>query len=486
MQLLDLPVEIFYNILFFASLSRGFVRALRLRLVCRSFHHALNLALFRTQLPDRFLFFEPGSYSRWGCHSIHGVKKFWHDLVFDRVRKGDVGPFVKIRPVAEECCIRAGGDFESTLDALCWAALECTTCNVVEGLKIIDSSMDCHLLSAAAHLGHIPLAKQLVEEGCCPFVPNTLFPAPIFLAAFTGNSEMLKLFQKHMKRCHHLRGYIHGIYGAFRGGDINTLELLASADGLPEITHLDLHCQPIASLDMLRFVVSRWSLRLPDLDTLVYNVCYNNVAVVRHLLDQYACSPRLMDRIILLNYAAERGYEEMVNLLLDHGADPNYGKGWPLFGAVYNSGSLVVVRTLLDRGADLRKGFHKFVLSAMLREHTAMLRFLIGKGRCSTYLKTKLKQVASKNGLESMAEVVEQFECDLPNDDANEDDFDDGDEDFWNAVEKLGSRSISEPDLIMLCSEDDSILTCSRMGYQSADTDMADDNVFQDTTRARV
>jgi ankyrin repeat protein len=58
-----------------------------------------------------------------------------------------------------------------------------------------------------------------------------------------------------------------------------------------------------------------------------------------------------------LNIASHNGYLEIVQLLLDYGADiktANNNKGWtPLYNAS-KSGYLKIVQLLLDRSADIK------------------------------------------------------------------------------------------------------------------------------------
>lgn len=56
----------------------------------------------------------------------------------------------------------------------------------------------------------------------------------------------------------------------------------------------------------------------------------------------------------LLYNAASKGYEKLVNEMLNHGADVNLGQRSPLFGAV-NAGSLPLVELFIQKGNDVNK-----------------------------------------------------------------------------------------------------------------------------------
>ena len=128
----------------------------------------------------------------WQIRKLHGADKLWQSYIAYRVRNEtdpEVGRFVEIRQVAEELCRQTEVEYEVAVDGLSWLALE-------RGDEA--PNQDLNLLSAAAYFGHLPLARRLLADGHCPASDNDLFLSPMQLAAWTGNADMLKVFQKHL------------------------------------------------------------------------------------------------------------------------------------------------------------------------------------------------------------------------------------------------------------------------------------------------
>ncbi|KAK4449037.1 ankyrin repeat-containing domain protein [Podospora aff. communis PSN243] len=233
-RLHDLPFEILDMIIRQAMISRGITRALRLKLVCKWFSYSVNRTLFYTNLLERRL--KP--FRRWDSHECsHGADKLWHDYFVLRCRdKGDdsVTRFVAIRETvdfvlphilhdAEERNDGVGvPDWDEVLEKVCWLAVGCTDAgnrmhyhggrwqapSWWEGpwrpphfhpdTAISPSYPWLMMLSAATYLGHTLLVKKFLGKGHDPTRRDDLFPSPMFIAAWTGQSEMLKLFQEHL------------------------------------------------------------------------------------------------------------------------------------------------------------------------------------------------------------------------------------------------------------------------------------------------
>ncbi|KAI0882253.1 ankyrin repeat-containing domain protein [Annulohypoxylon maeteangense] len=551
MKLLDLPVEIFHNILFFAVLSRGLVRALRLKLVCRQFYHAIGPVLFRTQLPVHVLR-SSHSVAIWRTCNRHGAEKFWHDYVSYRVRcetDPNVGRCFEMRRVVEEYCVRTGGDFDSTLDSLCWAVFDrvfaidepdspdlSNSFNEPDPLDSLDEpglpdsanepdlsnssdepdlpdsanepdlsssddepdsysyssdssdeikpeyqnespNIDYDILSAAAHLGDLKVAEQLINEGLCPLIRTALFKEPVFYAAFAGHPEMLKLFHKHTFTCRSTRSYGFfnlAIEGANERGDMGIIRLLVSLYGqtVPDRLsgpgrYINFWSFPMHDHADL-FKLEGYFIRQHK-SNLLENAKLGNLNAVRDILhlsrysgdqdiwrqrrspvpwnEYYFHSTSAIDKdrayIGPLMEAVSRGHEKIVELLLDHGIDPNFYTKHDTYrdfrSPEYKSplvvaaarGSFAIMRKLLDYDADITKFYYRIAGLTLLQEHTAMLKFVLKKGGYSKQLKARLKGLALKEGLESMAEVAEQIESDSSLDDYSDDDRAGG---FWEIL----------------------------------------------------
>lgn len=147
---------------------------------------------------------------------------------------------------------------------------------------------------------------------------------------------------------------------------------------------------------------------------------------MRHLLDSGADIRGLCGRHgNPLVAASRRCHDDVVDLLLERGADPNfYGDteralcGYPIAAAA-RSGSLSIVRKLLDHGADLHHEDGMIAMrfyaldSAITVEHTAMLKFLleVGAGVVGGFEvdeRKALSRTALSRGLDSMVELLQE------------------------------------------------------------------------------
>ena len=142
--------------------------------------------------------------------------------------------------------------------------------------------------------------------------------------------------------------------------------------------------------------------------------------MVRHLLDAGADTRGTSGRNTNpLVEACRRCHEDIVDLLLERGADPNFGgnaeivQGSNPIAVAAASGSLPIVRKLLDHGADLcqddmdiKMGFHALDAAVHL-EHTDMMKFLLAAGADlgGIYGETILRSALSQ-GLDSMVEIL--------------------------------------------------------------------------------
>jgi ankyrin repeat protein len=118
--------------------------------------------------------------------------------------------------------------------------------------------------------------------------------------------------------------------------------------------------------------------------TLDYAVENGHHSVVKLLLENYGNNEVAYRRDIqkALGRAASKGRREMVQLLLEYGADIRYKCGEALVGAILN-GHDDVLKLLVERGADVNSKacFFGTVLQAAVCEgNEAAVRFLIENG----------------------------------------------------------------------------------------------------------
>ncbi|KAI1098189.1 ankyrin repeat-containing domain protein [Jackrogersella minutella] len=278
------------------------------------------------------------------------------------------------------------------------------------------------MLSAATYLGNTPLVRRLLQEGYCPVSYNYLFPPAMFLAAFAGNAELLKLFQEHLPEgwTKYMNGHqgltLAGITGALERGDMNMVRLAAFPpsgdppdDGSLE-SDGDIPWKGCTrSVDAYRDVCE---LAKPWMTTPIINIAithqaqYGNLDMVRELLDRGAADKTLIR--MSLAAATSLCHEETVDLFLDRGADPNDYLQSSSRGTAVNiavrSGSLVIVRKLLGRGADISLKYDRSLHKAVLCEHAAILELLLESPSDQKQI-SNARETASREGLGSMDEV---------------------------------------------------------------------------------
>ncbi|KAH6662577.1 ankyrin repeat-containing domain protein [Halenospora varia] len=462
MELLDLPVDLIHKVLLYAVISRGVIRALRLRLVCKNFYNCLQPALFESRLLDEFGVQERHNDLRlmelWYIRKHYGAEKLWQSYLAYRVRNETdpgLGRFVEIRRVAEDLCRQTEAEYEATVNALCWLALERGTYypGFQEGWKIGNradeaSNPGLNLLSVAAYFDYIALAKRLLSDGHCPTADNDLFPSPMQLAAWAGNADMLRLFQEHLPNFEEIppRYYFDqkawrgktgpdSIKGAALRGDMNMVRLAVypPSRSTPDNTdfsgqpfgHVDPKSIPCSDLRDALFFAKTWEV-FQYIDSffkesiisservsllLARYAELGDVEIVQQLLDAgadiYGGDRHNRNPLVI---AARFCHENVVDLLLERGADPNnldrQQRGSPL-GAAVAGGSMAIVKKLFDHGANVCEGEYYLFVNVVRLEHTAMLELLldrvIDRGGWGLALKTALE-----NGLESMAQLLQQ------------------------------------------------------------------------------
>ena len=394
--------------------------------------------------------------SDWYIENDHGASKFWHSYLVYRVQNSFKSPqrrYSDIHQVAEHICEETGANMEATVDALCWPALQQgTNPGNNSTMEKVQSIPKLDLLCAAAYLNLIPLAKQLLQAGYSPHSESHLFSSPMQLAAWAGNALMLELFQEHVPEMedfdptlafnHNWKGKVGpaSIKGAARRGDINMVRLAVYPPSRAASDSTDFAGEPFGRVDRASstgnaLCLAQWATRnievykyLEDFfakpadlsHVLAKHARYGNLDMVRYLLDAGAdtrgTSGRNSNPLV---EACRRCHEDVVGLLLDRGADPNFdgdkdrvGGGNAIVAAA-RSGSLILVRKLIDHGASLSRmdmgieiGF-RALQGAVLLEHTDMVRFLLASGVDSVIYRELILKSALAKGLDSMVEMLQ-------------------------------------------------------------------------------
>ena len=199
-----------------------------------SFSYSVDRTLFQTKLLDSKKPTEP--LRSWDCHRHRcGADKLWQNYLVFRCRdKQDesVACYVGIRNTvdfivphllldAEDRNDSADApDWDGVLDEVCWLAMGCTNagnCMRYYGGRwqalswggkwterlygpspVVPSNTWLMMFSVATYLGLGSLVKEFLVKGHNPTMCDGLFPSPMYIAAWTGQSDMLLLFQEHL------------------------------------------------------------------------------------------------------------------------------------------------------------------------------------------------------------------------------------------------------------------------------------------------
>ncbi|KAK3080659.1 hypothetical protein LTS18_014336 [Coniosporium uncinatum] len=110
-----------------------------------------------------------------------------------------------------------------------------------------------------------------------------------------------------------------------------------------------------------------------------------DTAVVQHLLE-FGAPTEYRDGYTgytALEEACRKGHGEVVELLLEHGADTRHA-----LTAAVSSGQVAIARMLIDRGVDVNRGCPPPIVRAVQLEHVEMFRLLRRHGAVLDTLET--------------------------------------------------------------------------------------------------
>ncbi|KAK7222113.1 hypothetical protein V2G26_010116 [Clonostachys chloroleuca] len=411
---------------------RGTSRVLNLRLVCKGFDALFQSALFETRLMDDIRpYGSPismsGTLEYWPLNRKPAAHKLWHSYLVYRVLN-EVDPnvkrYVEVRDIANAICSETGGDLLQTIKDLCWLGLAHQLGNAwpvpparawygpdaltPRPSPLKNNSPDVSLLSAAAYLGCTSLTKLLLERGNDPTEHDTLFPCPMEAAALAGQVATLQLCQANvpsrqdkylfyhplLEKVPRIKGtYPFAIAGAASRGDMDILDVALRLDSTAE----DVPAHRGVSFELLRFAKT-WEVFLkllsflpPDFlerrekstephssELLLHFADVGNFEIAKGLLDAGAHTRGHEWQLGMhpLWIAARQGYEDIVDLLLEYGADVN--RSTVLYcstvGAAVRSGNTSLVKNLLSKGGNF-KG--EAPCGALVVENVPMLELLL-------------------------------------------------------------------------------------------------------------
>lgn len=425
------------------------------RLCAERFSQEIEPAIFASRLLDSFN--TEKVLSNWYIKNDHGAAKFWHSYLVYRVQNEMSTPssqrrYLDIGLVAKRVCEETGADVGATIETLCWPALQQgTKPSTNSKLEKEPESPDLDLLCAAAYLNFIPIAKRLLQEGHSPHSESHLFSSPMKLAAWAGNAQMLEIFQEHVPELENFdpflvvnrnwRGKVGpaSIRGAAIRGDIEMVRLAVYPPSRAALDSTDFVGKAFGSIDRHSSIgnvlaSAQWVTRNVEVykyldsffsephdvsSALAVHAHLGNLEMVRYLLDSGADTRGVLGRIgNPLVEACRRCHEDVIDLLLEHGADPNFEgdeersiAGNPTVTAAAK-GSLVIVRKLIDHGADIDYGYKGIEMgqlaldAAVHLEHTAMVKFLVAAGVDLGVNGESIMRSASSQGVDSMVEVL--------------------------------------------------------------------------------
>ncbi|KAI8961586.1 ankyrin [Daldinia sp. FL1419] len=385
----------------------------------------------------------------WYIRKQYGAADLWHSyLVYRVLNESDftIHCFVEIRYLANCLCRQTQAEYKAVINILCWLVLERYV--GMQGYRedgVHDGNtrnLGQNLLSVAAYLDNLPLARQLLSDGYHPTTDSNIIPSPIQLAAWAGNIDMLKLFQEHLPDFESIpsehdswRGKTGpgSIKGASMRGDLDILHLVIYPPSRATSDSEDFAGYPVGQVDprskqgrdlqsallcartLETFQYIRrffQDLEFDNQTLLVHYAELGNVDIVRYLLDEGAdvngggrlnCNP--------LSCAARYWHEDVVDLLLERGADPNYRimqqRGSPLRGAA-TGGSISIMRKLINSGAKVVDNDWSPLFEATRLEHTAMVTLLLDLNIGDATARSQVLELTSDLGLDSMVQLLKQ------------------------------------------------------------------------------
>lgn len=316
-------------------------------------------------------------------------------------------------------------DWDEVLDRLCWLAVDCCKSGEIwtGWYRYRTPKLGLSILSAATYFGYASLAQDLLNQGHDPTTDDGLFPCPMYIAARTGQADMLRLLQEHLPQFQHdtqdSDPASHwpskigaSLPGACARGDLEIARLclyppsrVIPGEGSHEEGQALIHDHKPGSIPpntrlsgyiITSMIASRSAEVYQYLDSLVssprqippYYLPFihlrgmaqaGDLAMVKFQLDTGAIPASLV--ALTLAEAVRACNHDIVDLLLERGADPNYGpQERSILLAATLTGSMTMVRKLIDAGAKCFEPDTDILLQAVKLEHTAMVEMLLDMG----------------------------------------------------------------------------------------------------------
>ncbi|KAK6602178.1 hypothetical protein H4I95_07280 [Botrytis cinerea] len=438
MQFLDLAPELVHQILLEAVLTRGILRFLTLKLVCKRFCHDVQFALFESHLLDDYNTW--GLVTYWHMDRSRRACNFWHPYLIHRVQNNsDSCPpqFRHIRRIVETLCAETGDDVKTTIETLCWPALRAATHfanNKQPSYFKLDFESD--LLCAATYLNIVPVVKRLLQGKLMPKYRRFLFGSPMLLAASTGHKYLLEYLQEKMLQMPSDSDRQFAQYDSIRGAAMSgDLEMVRTAlypsswSTIDNMNFIDGQFIPQSSfagaalikaqkstgnLEMYKYLEGFFPqpTECPSEKGLRLHIHLGHFEIVKYILDTTAT--------FFLEFIRVSGsrHQDVNDFLLERGLNLKFARldelkskwmGDNIIPIEDQERNILLVQMLLDRGAsifEVRTADHA-LRWAIWREDTFMVKMLLASGIDLPSCGGFLLSFAVIHGLDSMKEILQ-------------------------------------------------------------------------------
>ena len=223
---------------------------------------------------------------------------------------------------------------------------------------------------SASKFGHVEVVQFLITMGAKVRVPNN---DAIVLASENGHLKVVELLVLNGANVHSRNN--EAIKIAYNNNHMNVVEFLIKYSS-----------KSVLNSHVIYWMLKEGNLKMVELliETCVNITGKNNFIVVAAEYGWINIIKLLMTKGIdfslqkneALKIACEKNNKEMINFLIDMGANVDY---CILIHAV-RCGSFEIVRLLIDNGADVNAGNNKIIISAIENNRLEIVSLLISKG----------------------------------------------------------------------------------------------------------
>ncbi|KAF4609615.1 hypothetical protein G7Y89_g15839 [Cudoniella acicularis] len=228
MKLVDLPTELFLQILTSSVAIRTLKRALRLKLVSKLFARYIEEAIFLSGIVD-------DSPSFGWSPEFYQFFTYYHATSPRHLSStGQVAAiYTTIRLIASQLSTENGHRNEERytfyLSDLCLLHSKKIKGNVTK-FPTPELAFQQDLFAYAAYANDLPTVTQLLKGRLDPTSCSTLFGAPLTIAGYQGHSSLLLLFLSPSVPGTPSDKKAWAAYGAVKGGHLSTLNMILSYD----------------------------------------------------------------------------------------------------------------------------------------------------------------------------------------------------------------------------------------------------------------